>query len=134
RGYTMYTDRANVDIEYAGFCELGRSTGQNQAERYAMTMLDLTRPTTPQANGHQFTLIGNEVDNDGDGNASNPSNIWWGIALNNSHYGLVQSNDVVSVAGVGIGTETGNETGNVFDHNFVLGVTGTGGRTQQQLQ
>jgi hypothetical protein len=71
RGYTLYTDRANVDIEYAGFCELGRTTlgrldSNNPPDRYAMTLLDLIGPTTPQANGHQFTLLGDEVDNDGD--------------------------------------------------------------------
>jgi hypothetical protein len=139
RGYTLFTDRANVDIEYAGFCELGRTTnttpgGTNVADRYAMTMLDLTGPTTPQANGHQFTLIGNEVDNDGDGNPNNPSNIQWGIALNNSYYGLISYNDVWGVAGVGIGVEDGSSSYNVFDHNFVGNVTGTAGRLDQQLQ
>jgi hypothetical protein len=139
RGYTLFTDRANVDIEYAGFCELGRTTDDpasstNIADRYAMTMLDLIGPTTPQANGYQFTLIGNEVDNDGDGNPKNPSNIQWGIAVNNSYYGLIQYNDVWAVAGVGIGVEDGASSYNVFDHNFVGNVTGTAGRLDQQLQ
>jgi PKD repeat protein len=138
RGYTLFTDRANVDIEYTGFCELGRtinaSTGStNIADRYAMTMLDLIGPTTPQANGYQFTLIGNEVDNDGDGNANNPSNIQWGLALNNSFYGLIQSNTVWSVAGVGMGVEDLASSYNRFDGNFAGNVTGTAGRTQGVL-
>jgi hypothetical protein len=138
RGYTLFTGRANVDIEYAGFCELGRTvnaaTGSsNVADRYAMTMLDLIGPTTAQANGYQFTLIGNEVDNDGDGNSANPSNIQWGIAVNNSYYGLVQQNDVWAVAGVGIGVEDSASSYNRFDGNFVGNVTGTSGRTEQVL-
>jgi hypothetical protein len=140
RSYTLVTDRANVDIEYAGFCELGRTTngptntGANQADRYAMTMLDLIGPTTPQANGHQFTLLGDEVDNDGDGYPNNPSNIQWGIALNNSFYGLIQDNTVFGVAGVGMGVEDGASSYNIFDHNFVANVTGTGERLGDQFQ
>jgi PKD repeat protein len=139
RGYTLYTNRANVDIEYAGFCELGRTTnnapsGSNVADRYAMTMLDLIGPATPQANGYQFTLIGDEVDNDGDGNAQNPSNIQWGIAVNNSFYGLIQANDVWSVAGTGIGVEDAASSYNRFDGNFVGNVTGTSNRYDQQMQ
>jgi hypothetical protein len=162
RGYTLFTDRANVDIEYTGFCELGRTnitdlvsdvdtTGGitynvpgtdyynpsmpiNFPDRYAMTMLDLIGPTTPQANGYQFTLVGNEVDNDGDGNPKNPSDIQWGIALNNSFYGLIQDNDVNAVAGVGIGVEDGASSYNVFDKNMVTLVTGTGGRLDDQFQ
>jgi hypothetical protein len=139
RGYTLFTGRANVDIEYAGFCELGRTTNNptsssNLGDRYAMTVLDLIGPSTAQANGYQFTLLGNEVDNDGDGNASNPSNIQWGIAVNNSFYGLIQYNSVFAVAGVGIGVEDGAASYNVFDHNFVANVTGSGVRLDDQLQ
>jgi hypothetical protein len=138
RGYTLYSNRANVDIEYAGFCELGRTTNNptgssNVADRYAMTMLDLIGPTTPQANGYQFTLLGDEVDNDGDSNPNNPSNIQWGIALNNSYYGLIQYNDVWAVAGSGIGAEDAASSYNVFDHNFVGNVTGTSIRNDQPM-
>ncbi len=139
RGYTLFTNRANVDVEYAGFCELGRTTnkatgGGNVADRDAMTLLDLIGPTTPQANGYQFTLIGDEVDNDGDGNAGNPTNIAWGIAVNNSFYGLIQANTVWAVAGVGIGVEDGAASYNTFDRNWVGNVTGSGVRLDDQLQ
>jgi hypothetical protein len=152
RGYTLYTDQASVDIEYAGFCELGRTTnnlpnnttfdshgnvthqGTNEADRYAMTMLDLMGPTVVPPNGYQFTLIGNVVDNDGDGNTKNPSNIQWGIAINNSYYGLIKSNNVWSVAGVGMGVEDASASYNVFDHNMVVNVTGSSVRLDQQLQ
>src|SRR5262249_2069297 len=72
--------------------------------------------------------------NDGDGNPQNPRNIRWGIAVNNSFYGLIQSNDVLDVAGVGIGVEDGASSYNVFDHNMVAGVTGTSVRLDQTLQ
>jgi PKD repeat protein len=152
RGYTLYTDHANVDIEYAGFCEVGRTInaaadnttfnsngtvshlGTNESDRYAMTVLDLVGPSTIPANGYQFTFIGNEVDNDGDGNTKNPSNIQWGLAVNNSFYGLVQYNNVWSVAGAGIGVEDAASSYNVFDHNFVANVIGTSSRYDQQMQ
>jgi hypothetical protein len=138
RGYTLFTDRANVDIEYTGFCELGRTinaatTSSNIGDRYAMTVLDLIGPSTPQANGYQFTLIGNEVDNDGDGNPNNPSNIQWGLGVRNSFYGLIQSNVVWSLAGAGMGVEDNASSYNRFDGNFVGNIVGTGGRTQGQL-
>jgi PKD repeat protein len=134
RGYTLFTGYGSIDVEYAGFCELGRSTGSNTADRYAMTVLDLIGPSTPQANGYQYTFVGNAVDNDGDGNAQNPSNLIWGLAVNNSYYGLIQNNDVYSVAGSGIGVEDASSSYNHFDGNFVVNVTGTGSRPDQQLQ
>jgi PKD repeat protein len=152
RGYTLFTNRANVDIEYAGFCELGRTVsaapdnttfnsngtvkhvGTNEEDRYAMTALDLIGPTTPQSNGYQYTFIGDSVDNDGDGNASNPKNIQWGLAVNNSFYGLIQSNVVYAVAGSAIGVEDGASSYNRFDSNFVIDVTGTATRGDQALQ
>jgi PKD repeat protein len=152
RGYTLFTQNANVDVEYAGFCELGRTInatadnttydssgnvthiGTNQSDRYAMTVLDLIGPSTPQANGYQFTFIGNAVDNDGDGNPNSPTNIQWGLAVNNSYYGLIQNNVVWSVAGVGMGVEGGTASYNKFDGNFVANVTGTGRFSDQQLQ
>jgi hypothetical protein len=138
RGYTLYTAYANVDVEYAGFCELGRTTNAptgstNVADRYAMSVLDLIGPPMPQGNGYQFTFVGDEVDNDGDGNPNNPSNIQWGLALNNSYYGLIQANDVWAVAGAGIGVEDGAASFNLFDHNFVGNITGTSNRGDHQM-
>jgi PKD repeat protein len=139
RGYTLFSGNGNVDVEYAGFCELGRTTNNptgssNVADRYAMTVLDLIGPSSPQANGYQYTFIGNEVDNDGDGNPKNPSNIQWGLAVNNSYYGLIQYNTVNNVAGAGIGVEDNASSYNTFDHNFVLGVIGDGVNGDMQLR
>ena len=44
----------------------------------------------------------------------------WGIAIHNSHYGLIQDNVVYNYNGASIATEDGSESFNVFDHNFAL--------------
>ncbi len=168
RGYTLFTDRANVDIENTGFCELGRtnitdivqdiasggnltynipgtsyynsSMPINFPDRTAMTMLDLIGPTTPQANGYQFTLTGNAVNADcvvctgGTADYLTPSQSQWGIVLNNSYYGLIQNNDVFNVAGAGIGVEDAASSYNRFDGNFVANVVGDGSRVDQSFQ
>jgi hypothetical protein len=145
RGYTLFTNRANVNVQNTGFCELGRTInaaidnttfgsngqvnhiGTNEDDRYAMTIYDLIGPSTIPANGYQFTFIGNEVDNDGDGKSNN-FNVQWGLALDNSFYGLIRQNVVFDVAGVGIGVGDPASSYNVFDRNFVVNVSGTGGR------
>src|SRR5262249_8353872 len=58
----------------------------------------------------------------------------WGITINDSHYGLVQDNVVNNWAGSGIMTVQGNESYNVIDHNFVVDVTGAGGRSGDDFQ
>lgn len=141
RGYTMYTDRANVDIEYAQFSDLGRTTnntldsttydangnvthvGTNQIGRYPVHFHHLFGPTTPQPDGYQYTFVGNSVFS-----TLNPAVYKWGITIHDSHYGRVADNVVYNVAGAGIMTEEGNETGNVIEKNFVAQITGTGDR------
>src|SRR5262249_21931234 len=66
--------------------------------------------------GYQFALVGNAID----GGSK------WGITIHNSHYGLIKDNVVYDTTGSGIVTEDGSETANVFDHNFVVRVWGTG--------
>jgi hypothetical protein len=140
RGYTLFTYRANVNVQNAGFCELGRTTGSNVDDRTPMTLHNLLGPTTPQANGYQFTLVGNVVNancvicTDGTTNLATPSKYQWGIVLNNSYYGLIQNNDVYNVYGAGIGVEDGSSSYNRFDGNFVMRVYGTSSRPDQQLQ
>jgi hypothetical protein len=142
RGFVMFTYRAAVDIENAGFCELGRTTynpfddttfnssgqvthsGTNQEGRYSMFLNHLYGPATTPSDGYQFTLIGDEVDQ----GAGAASQFRWGIALNDSHYGLVQGNDVYNTAGAGIVTVSGSESYNLIENNIVARVNGTGGR------
>jgi hypothetical protein len=135
RGHTMFMSRADVDLRYVEFRDLGRTTtagldntqfdsegralriGRNQIGRYALHFHHAFGPTRPQANGHQFTVIGNAVH----GAAK------WGIAVHRSHYGLVQDNVVFDTRGGGIVTEDGSESFNVFDHNLsIQSVAGRG--------
>jgi hypothetical protein len=150
RGHVMFTYRATVDIENAGFCELGRTTfnpfddttfnssgqvthvGTNQEGRYSMFLDHLYGPATPPADGYQFTLIGDEVDQGGIGEGQAASLYRWGIALNDSSYGLVQGNDIYNVGGAGIVTVSGSESYNLIENNFVARVNGTGGRADSR--
>jgi hypothetical protein len=135
RGHVLFTHRADVDIRYALFKDLGRTTiapldsavadgsghatrpGRNQIGRYSLHMHHLTGPRALTRGIPQFVLIGNAID----GGSK------WGITVHNSHYGLVQGNVVYDVGGAGIVTEDGSETGNVIERNFVVRAWGTGG-------
>ena len=52
-------------------------------------------PLPTPANGYQFTLVGNAVDG-----GSVETQFKWGIAIHNSHYGLIQDNVVYNYNGV----------------------------------
>jgi uncharacterized protein YjbI with pentapeptide repeats len=141
RGHVMITDHANADIRYVGFTNLGRTTndpldnttfnsdgsvahyGANQIGRYPLHIHHLAGPATPTLSGYNFTLVGNAIDND-----DSTSNAKWGVVVHGSNNGLIQDNNVYNVAGAGIVTEDGTETGNVFDGNMVVRVAGLGGR------
>jgi hypothetical protein len=128
RGHTMFVSRADIDIRYAAFKELGRTrmgavnsaefdsegrlarAGTNQIGRYAVHFHHDFGPRRTPANDYQFTLIGNAVD-------GSPK---WGITIHRSHYGLIQDNVVYNTRGAGIVTEDGSESFNVFDHNFSM--------------
>jgi hypothetical protein len=141
RGQVMFTYRANVDIEYVSFGGLGRTqisaeddttydangnvthVGTNQYDRFPVNFHHLMGPTTAQANGYQYTFIGNMVTC-----PLNPMPFMWGITIDDSHYGLIQDNIVDNWAGSGIAMEQGNESYNVLDHNFVTRINGSGNR------
>ena len=133
RGHTMFISHADIDIRYAAFKELGRTrmgtvnsaefdsegraarTGTNQIGRYAVHFHHDFGPKQTPANGYQFTLVGNAVDD-------SPK---WGITVHRSHYGLIQDNVVYNTRGAGIVTEDGSESFNVFDHNFSMRSAGS---------
>lgn len=122
RWHVIFVDRADVDIRYVSFVNLGRTTtaalsGSNPVGRYPLHLHHVFGPPSPQPNGRQFTLIGNVIENGSK----------WGITVHNSHYGLIQDNVVYNTGGAGIMTEDGSETGNIFEHNFVVAPTGPGG-------
>jgi hypothetical protein len=134
RGHVIFNAHPDVDIRYALFKDLGRTragvldstemstdgtvrhVGTNQIGRYSLHFHHAFGPQSPQANGHQFTIIGNAVDG-----ASK-----WGITVHNSHYGLIQDNVVYDSQGAGIVTEDGTESFNVFEHNFSVRSKGSG--------
>ncbi|PTN11872.1 G8 domain-containing protein [Nitrosomonas aestuarii] len=129
RGHSMFTERSKVDIRYVSFVDMGRTTakpldntvitdnvvahiGTNQIGRYPIHMHHHMGPVNTSNDGYQFVLVGNAIDNGAK----------WGIAVHNSHFGLVDGNVVYDVEGAGIITEEGNERENVFSNNFVVKV------------
>jgi len=134
RGHVLFNNRADVDIRYALFKGLGRTrmgvldnvgydadgnvrrAGTNQIGRYSLHFHHTFGPTQAQANGHQFTIVGNAIDD-----ASK-----WGITVHNSHYGLIQDNVVYNSRGAGIVAEDGTESFNTFENNFSMRSEGSG--------
>ena len=129
RGHVMFTERAKIDVRYVGFVGMGRTTaepldntiiengvvthvGTNQIGRYPIHMHHHMGPVNTANTGYQFALIGNAVE---DGAK-------WGIAVHNSHFGLIDGNVVYDIDGASIITEEGNERENVFSNNFAVKV------------
>jgi hypothetical protein len=122
RGHVWLTYRANVDIRYAQFEELGRTSNapldpvSNHMGRYALHIHHVYGPPNPGNTGHQFKLIGNSIFN----------TTKWIVTIHDSHYGLIQDNVGVNGEGGGFVTEDGSESYNEFRHNFCVGVRGDG--------
>lgn len=134
RGHVIFVTHPDVDIRYALFKDLGRTrmgvlsnteyaadgsvrrVGTNQIGRYSLHFHHAFGPRTPHPSGYQFTLIGNAIDD-----ASK-----WGVTIHNSHFGLIRDNVVYNSRGAGIVTEDGNESFNLFEHNFALRSEGSG--------
>ena len=125
QGHTMFMERADVDIRYAAFQSLGRTQTRASTTngRYPVYFEDLIGPATTPANGYQFTFVGNAVDG---GSAAHSRR--WAISLDDAHYGLISDNVLYNYAGALVMTEAGSESYNVFERNFVMRSTGTGGR------
>jgi hypothetical protein len=114
RGHTFFAQRSRVNIQYALFQDLGRTTvsalsSTNPAGRYAIHLHHLIGPTSPLSGGYQYKLIGNVV------NGAQR----WGLAIHDTHYGLVRDNIIYNVPGSGLVLEDGTETKNVIEQNFV---------------
>ncbi len=126
RGHLLFHGRADIDLRYAQLEDLGRTNIQdlgdnNQKGRYPLHAHHLIGPVITPANGYQFTLVGNVVDF---GLTNVAQNRKWGIAIHDSHYGLIADNIVDHASGAGIVTEDGSETGNQIVGNFVVRVVG----------
>lgn len=134
RGHTFYAGRASVDIEYARFQDLGRTTafadldsttvdasgvvthiGTNQIGRYAVHFHHLMGLENPTNTGYQFKFIGNTVDG-----AKK-----WAVATHDSSFGLLEDNVVYDAEGAGFVTEDGSEFGNMFRDNITIRIQGT---------
>ena len=121
RGHMLSNHMADVDIRYALFKDLGRTTylplntTTNHIGRYPIHMHHVIGPMTTPANGYQFTLVGNAVDG-----GSVETKFKWGITVHGTHYGSIKDNVVYNYNGAAIATEDGSESFNEFDHNFVM--------------
>ena len=110
RGHMMGIHMADVDIRYALFKDLGRTTylplnpTTNHIGRYPIHMHHLIGPTATPANGYQFTLLGNAVDG-----GSVETKFKWGITVHGTHYGSIKDNVVDNYNGAAIATEDGSE-------------------------
>ena len=100
RGHVILLHRATVDLRYAHFENLGRTTneslnntsidvngnvtaiGLNQVGRYSIHLHHVMGPANPANTGHQFTLLGNVIE----------GFLKWAIAIHDSHYGLIKDN------------------------------------------
>jgi hypothetical protein len=132
RGHVFLTFRSIVDISYAAFRDLGRTTFEdldaatNHIGRYSLHLHHLAGPFPVVDPEYQYRLVGNAVYEDA---AQTPPQKW-GIALHDSHYGLIRQNVIYNVGGAGIVTEDGSESYNVVERNFVMRVLGNGGRSE----
>lgn len=128
RGHVMAFHRADVDIRYASFVDLGRTTtdaldsttfdgggavtriGTNQIGRYTLHMHHVWGPENPTDTGYQLRVIGNAL------HGMNK----WGLTVHDTHYGLFRDNVFYDGQGSAVATEDGNESYNVFERNFVV--------------
>ncbi len=103
RGHTLFTARADVNIEYARFLDLGRTDafqpldnttfdangnvthyGTNQIARYAVHFHHLMGPVNATNTGYQFQLVGNTIENSRK----------WAVDVHGTSFGLVEGNVV----------------------------------------
>lgn len=134
RRHVLFAARADVDIRYARFQDLGRTDafrdldnttfddagnvthiGTNQIARYAVHFHHVIGPENPTNTGYQFELVGNTVD----------GGRKWAVTVHDSSYGLVNENVVYDAQGAGFVTEDGSEIENVFRDNIAIRIVGT---------
>lgn len=140
RGHILFTESADVHIENVLMKNLGRTTtdpldnttfngtqvihtGTNQQGRYPVHFHHVYGRLPSPQDGYQFTFRRNVIYDDQKLHKEK-----WAVSVHDSHYGLLQENIVVNSTGWGFGTEDGNESFNLFEHNFVSTVRGIGGR------
>lgn len=134
RGHTLFAARADVDIRFARFKDLGRTDafrdldntqfdasgnvthlGTNQVARYAVHFHHLMGPENPTNTGYQFQFVGNTVEGARK----------WAVTVHGASYGLLDRNVVYDAQGAGFVTEDGSEIENVFSQNIAIRIQGT---------
>jgi hypothetical protein len=129
RGHVWLSRGSVVDIQYARFQELGRTTiapigPANHIGRYPLHLHHLHGSAAALLESkYPFILRGNVV-HGGDVD----HRYKWGIVVHDTHYGLVQDNIVYNVAGGAFTTEDGSEYQNIFEGNLALRIGGDGNR------
>ena len=137
RGHTVYFGSANIDIRYARFSGLGRTTladldnslvkyennnlsvfsiGKNQIGRYSVHFHHVEGPHNASNSGYQFKVIGNSIDN----------GKRWGVVVHGSNYGDISDNFAYNIPGPSFVTEDGSESYNRFNNNFSVRNGSTG--------
>jgi hypothetical protein len=129
RGHVFFGHRAHVDVRYVLFKDLGRTNagpldnttydpngnpthiGTNQIGRYALHLHHLWGLQNPVSK-YQFVLLGIAID----------SARKWGVAVHDSHYGLIQFNVLYKIQEGGLAFEDGHESHNLVTDNFIVGV------------
>jgi hypothetical protein len=143
RGHVLFSSHAIVDVEYAGFYGLGRTretaldnttfdakgnvthVGTNEDGRYPVYFDHVIGSGPVQSDGYLYTMEGDVVFC-----PLEPMPYRWGVAINDSSFGLIQDNVVDNWEGAGIITVSGNESENVINHNFVVDIQGPEGEAQ----
>ena len=129
RGHTFFTHHSRLDMQYVLLQDLGRTTvnaldnttfgsngnvthiGTNQVGRYALHLHHLIGPSTNPIGGeHQYRLVGNVI----------KGGQKWGLAIHDTHYGLIRDNIVYNIPGSGLVLEDGTESYNHIEQNFVV--------------
>lgn len=134
RGHTFFSGQATINIQYVEFLDLGRTDalrpldntttdgqgnathiGTNQVGRYAVHLHHLQGPENLTNTGYQYTFNGNAI----------VHSKKWGMAIHDTHWGLISDNVVYDAQGAGIVTEDGSEIGNELLRNFTARMQGT---------
>ena len=133
RAHVAFFNRAQVNIKYASFIGLGRTTvaalddstfdesgtltkiGTNAKGRYSAHFHHVVGPRNPSNAGYQGQLVGNLFLGESAGGAPK-----WMITVHNTHYSLIKDNLLYDGAGSAFATEDGNEAYNVIERNFVV--------------
>ncbi len=135
RGHVFFGHRADIDINYARFQDLGRTEalvpldnttfdsegnpthiGTNQIARYTAHFHHLMGPVNPTNTGYQFRFVGNTLD----------GGKKWGMAVHDTSWGLIKDNVAYDFHGAAFVTEDGSEIGNEFFRNYAMRIQGTG--------